>query len=246
MQIKKETFGRGHKMLLKNNIRRITKSQSGQTILETSLVIAVFALVFISSIPTLRTSVVNVFNKTAAYLNGEVDTPSEEPPEWRPTETILGTGPSEISKNMAQLMAEYYAATKKWPPTLKWDPVNKVWLDKGAAWQVLFEWKYPGQDYDIEMWQRQNDIDGVIYTPNGSFASVEPAPGYIFYFNGTDKNKTPYSLTYNENTGLGAKVKVEINPEDMKWYAYMEDANGKIFSKEIDMDTLVVDQLETP
>jgi Flp pilus assembly pilin Flp len=221
-------------------------SESGQTVLEISLIVAVFTLVIIASIPSLRNSVTGVFDKTIIALNGDVTTPIEEIPEWKPTETIIGTGPSEISKNMAQLMADYYAANKKWPPTLKWDNKNKVWLDKGAAWKVMFDWKYPGQNIDIEMWQRSNDIDGVIYTPNGSFASVEPAPGYIFNFIGKDKNKTPYTLTYNENTGLGARVKVEINPEDMKWYAYMEDANGKIFSKEIDMDTLKVSELPAP
>lgn len=47
---------------------RFLKSIAGQTFLEISLLIAVFALVIISAIPSLRNSVVNVFNTTASVL----------------------------------------------------------------------------------------------------------------------------------------------------------------------------------
>jgi len=47
----------------------IIKDVSGQTILEFSLIIAVFVLIVISAFPNLRASIVSVFNKTTTVLD---------------------------------------------------------------------------------------------------------------------------------------------------------------------------------
>lgn len=48
---------------------KVLKEILGQTILEISIIIAVFVLVVISSIPTLRSSIAAVFSKTTTVLN---------------------------------------------------------------------------------------------------------------------------------------------------------------------------------
>lgn len=47
----------------------LLKNYSGQTILEVSLIVAVFVLVIVSSIPSLKNSIVQVFNKTGNVLD---------------------------------------------------------------------------------------------------------------------------------------------------------------------------------
>jgi Flp pilus assembly pilin Flp len=64
------------------------KKESGQTILEISLIIAVFVLVTIASIPSLRNSVSSVFQKTSNTISGE-NTENIEPSTDDLDETII-------------------------------------------------------------------------------------------------------------------------------------------------------------
>jgi Flp pilus assembly pilin Flp len=52
------------------------KDESGQTILEYALIIAVLVLVIIAAVPNLRESVTGVFDKTKAGLDTAPDIPT--------------------------------------------------------------------------------------------------------------------------------------------------------------------------
>jgi len=51
-------------------MKRFIKDESGQTILEYALIIAVLVLVIIAAIPNLRTAVLSVFTKAQTELEG--------------------------------------------------------------------------------------------------------------------------------------------------------------------------------
>ncbi len=209
------------------------KREEGQTFLEYALVFAVLILVIIGTIPTLRTSVVQVLERTQEALEDEH---KEEPPAWTPTKTILGTGPVEIAYNLTQLMIDYRKANNKFPPKLVWDSKTQTWKGDDIAWKTLLDWKYPGQDMNIDQWRRQNNVDGIIYAPHGNLVSIEPAPDYQLHFN--DVNGKSYNLEYNERTGVAAILNISRRPEDQRWFAGMYDEKGKYFEVNIDIESL--------
>ena len=53
------------------------REESGQTLLEYSLIIAVLVLVIIAAIPTLREAVTGVFTKVTTGLDAAPDVPTE-------------------------------------------------------------------------------------------------------------------------------------------------------------------------
>jgi Flp pilus assembly pilin Flp len=209
------------------------KHEDGQTFLEYALVFAVLILVIIGTIPTLRNSVTQVYQRTQEALS---DDHQEKPPVWTPTKTILGTGPVEIAYNLTQLMIDYRKANNKFPPKLVWDSKTQTWSGEDVAWKTILDWRYPGEKIDIEQWRRKNNVDGIIYAPHGNLVSIEPAPDYQLHFK--DVNGKSYDLEYNERTGVAAILNISRRPEDQRWFAGMYDGNGKYFEVNIDIESL--------
>lgn len=214
--------------------------EDGQSILEYSLIIAVLVLVIVSSIPSLRNSLLGVFNKTQQYLEGEIGEQEITLPET--TQTVLGSNPLEITYNLAQLMIDYRKATGKNPPRLIWDNETNSWTNDDVAWETLLRWKYPDDEIDVEVWRRHNNVDGIIYSPHGNLISIEPHPDYQLQFNGTDG--TAYTLQYHDRTGIGAILNISRSPEDQRWFAGMHDESGRYFEVPIDIESLQAFELD--
>ncbi len=209
------------------------KHEDGQTFLEYALVFAVLILVIIGTIPTLRTSVVQVLQRTQEALEDEH---KEEPPTWTPTKTILGSGPVEIAYNLTQLMIDYRRANNKFPPKLVWDAETESWTGEEVTWKAVLDWKYPGQEIDIEQWRRENNVDGIIYTPNGNSISIQAAPEHKIHF--IDLKGKNYTIGYNENSGVKTNLNISRSPDDQRWFAQMFDEEGKIIEVNIDIESL--------
>jgi hypothetical protein len=216
-------------------MKTLARNQTGQGVLEISLVIAVFVLVTVASVPSLRNSVVNIFNKTGDAFN-TTTTPTNTPPAWQPTQTSFGSSPSEISNNLSQLMIDYHNSTGHWPPRFDWS-ANGGTGNANEIWRTILDWKYPGQNVDNSMWLRTSNVDGVIYTPQTNFMSIEPAPGFTFHFRTT--NGSTIDLDYGDHTGLGSYV--QYDPTSMTWWSVSTDSSSQHLIWQVaDISTLTV------
>jgi Flp pilus assembly pilin Flp len=218
-------------------MKTFLSNQKGQGILEISLLVAVFVLVTVATVPSLRNSVINVFNKTSSSFN-TTNTIEESPdttPIWQPTQTAFGSSPQEISNNLSSLMIQYHDATGHWPPAFNWSANNGTG-NANEIWRTVLDWKYPGQNVDTSMWLRNASVDGVIYTPQTNFMSIEPAPGYTFHYK-TDTGET-IDLEYGDYTGLGSYV--QYDPTSMTWWSVSTDPSNHRVWQVADISTLTV------
>lgn len=217
-------------------MKNFLKNQKGQGVLEFGLIIAALVLVVVASVPSLRESVMNVFNKTSGAFNTTApDNAVETPPAWQPTQTTFGSSPRDISNNLSSLMLDYYHATGHWPPHFTWS-ANDGTGNANEIWRTVLDWKYPGQNMDTSPWLRNTSVDGVIYTPQSNFLSIEPAPGYTFHYRTTTGQTM--DLDYGDHTGLGSYV--SYDPTSMTWWSVSTDDDNHRIWQVADISTLTV------
>jgi len=214
-------------------MKSLLKNQEGQGVLEVGLIIAALVMVTVAAIPPLREGVINVFNRTDSAFNTTEAPPTT--PTWQPTQTAFGSNPLEISNNLSSLMLEYHNATGGWPPSFNWSANNGTG-NANEIWRTLLDWKYPGQNVDNSMWMRDANVDGVIYTPQTNFMSIEPAPGFTFHYQTTSGESI--DLEYGDHTGLGAYV--QYDPTTMTWWSVRTNENNQLVWQVADINTLTV------
>lgn len=156
----------------------LLKRESGQTVLEVALICAVLVLVIVASIPSLRTSAIDVFSKTTDVLNGV----EQDEPEFELTP--MGNTVPEISTNMIDQINSFYNDNDRYP---------RSWGD----------YAYTDIGLDPDEWK---DIayDGVIYKPNGETLRIKPGDG--FYFQIKDENGETYKLPHDYNWDLVYRI----------------------------------------
>lgn len=154
----------------------IANSEKGQLFLEYSLIIAVFVLVIIATVPGLRDSIKAVFSSTASELaaSNSSDTIGSE---TQPPLTTLGSSLPEISSSMIDLINQYYAEHGRYPRT--WEPYS--YTDLGLT---LEEWQ--GKTYG-----------GIIYKPGGSQVAIVPGTGYAFRIKDMNGNMIEFPYSYH-------------------------------------------------
>jgi Flp pilus assembly pilin Flp len=155
---------------------RIAKSEKGQLFLEYSLIIAVFVLVIIATVPGLRDSIRAVFSSTSSELAVSNSSNTIES-ETQPPLTSLGSNLSDISGSMIDLINQYYAEHGRYPRT--WEPYS--YTDLGLT---LEEWQ--GKTYG-----------GIIYKPGGSQVAIVPGTGYAFRIKDMNGNMIEFPYSYH-------------------------------------------------
>lgn len=175
-------------------VNRLTSNQKGQAFLEYSLIIAVFILIILVSIPELRNSIRGVFTKVSDEINNSSSNfvESETPPPL----TSLGSTLSDISSSMIELINQYYEEHGRYPRT--WEPYS--YTDLGLT---LEEWQ--GKTYE-----------GVIYKPGGSQVAIVPGTGYAFRIK--DMNGNTIEFPYNYHWGLVYSI-----PNSNTWHFKRND-----------------------
>lgn len=180
--------------LMIHRSKNFTLSLDGQVMLEFTILVAVLVLVIVASIPSLRQSVLNVFQSTASFLNGSNN--SEEESGETPPLTPLGSTVPEISGSMLELINNFYTANNRYPRS--WG--DYAYTDLGLD---PIEWK-------------DKEFNGVIYKPNGSQLRLRPGEGYSFRIQDVDGNT--HLLPYTYNWDLVYRI-----PNENRWYYHTTD-----------------------
>jgi Flp pilus assembly pilin Flp len=172
-------------------MKRNYYAENGQTIMEISLLIALVVLVIVSSIPSLRESVLHVFTRYSDQINGTVSGDNPNPVDPPIPLTPLGSSVGEISGGVLDLINDFYAENNHYP---------RSWGD----------YAYTDLGLDPAQWKDQ-EYDGIIYKPNGSLLRIRPGEGYSFRIQ--DENGETHVLPYSYNWDLVYRI-----ANDNRWY----------------------------
>ena len=168
-------------------------SETGQTMMEISLLIAVLVLVIVASIPSLRESILSTFTRYSEYVNSSNGTSENDPNPQDPSLplTPLGSSVGEISGGMLDLINDFYTEHNHYP---------RSWGD----------YAYTDLGLDPAQWKDQ-EYGGIIYKPNGSLLRISPGEGYSFRIQ--DENGETHVLSHSYNWDLVYRI-----PNDNRWY----------------------------